>query len=341
MVNPGDIVGSGWTVVKAIPREAHATGGNFSQGFIVDKAGRPGFMKLFDVLQVGGGPDPLRQAQAAIAAFNFERDLLEKCRSHSLSHVVVPIEDGQMQRAPFPLHYIIFEAADGDIRRVLRAKRTLDAAWLLRCMHGICVGVAQLHSIEIAHQDLKPSNVLICGEQAKIADLGRACDKQVPAPHDAAPHAGDGRYVPPELAYGYQAPDWPTRRLACDFFHIGSMLTYMINGANMTMLMFSGIVPDYHPKRFRGAYRDVAAHLRNALEDSLLILESWFHGEHGREIADMIRKFCDPEPEVRLRLVSGGRSGAPLQWHISRLDFLSHKAASGLLRIAGDGTSGS
>ncbi|MCU0865728.1 MAG: protein kinase [Planctomycetes bacterium] len=295
-----------------------------------------GFLKVFDVMRAAGGPDALRQIQSATAAFNFERDLLEKCKKSNLTHVVVPIEDGEIQRqSQLPLYYIIFEAADGDIRRVLRAKQALDAAWLLRCMHGICVGIGQLHSIDIAHQDLKPSNVLWMKDHAKIADLGRACDKGVPAAHDAAWHAGDRGYAPPELMYGYQAHDWMVRRVACDLFHIGSMITYIINGANMTMLMLGNLSGAYRPNAFRGLYRDVAAHLRHALEDTLLILGSWLHGEDGREIVAMIRAFCEPEPELRLQLVAGGRSGPLLEWHISRLDLLSRKAGAGLLRVAG------
>ncbi|MBK8096047.1 MAG: protein kinase [Planctomycetes bacterium] len=248
----------------------------------------------------------------------------------------MPIEDGIIERpGSLPLHFIVFEAAEGDVRRVLRAKDKLDVAWLLRCLHGICVGIRQLHSVDIAHQDLKPSNVLIRDGDARIADLGRACDKNVAAPHDVLATAGDPQYAPPELRYGYVSSDWQIRRIACDLFHIGNMMTYMINGANMTLLMYANIAPALRPgPLFCGAYKDVAVHLRHALEDNLRMLATWLHGEDGREIVGMIREFCDPLPETRVSLVAGNRSGPLLEWHISRLDLLSRRAAAGLLRLA-------
>jgi serine/threonine protein kinase len=332
----GTTVGQGWVVIQELDPAAHATGGNFSKGFLVERNGQRAFMKVFDVMAAaGGGPDPMRQIQAATSAFNFERDLLGKCKVNNLSHVVVPIEDGVIPRTGIlPLHYIVFEAADGDVRRIVRAKSALDASWLLRCMHGICVGINQLHSIDIAHQDLKPSNVLVAGTQAKIADLGRASSKGGHAAHDAYQCAGDVHYAPPELLYGYVSNDWAVRRLACDYYLVGSMMTYMINAANMTLLMLSNIASPYRPGAYKGLYRDVAVHLRHALEDSLLILSGWLDGDDGREIIGMIRSMCDPEPETRLDLVRGGRTNPPLEFYISRLDFLSNKAGAGVLRLA-------
>lgn len=332
----GSVLGSGWVITHALDRAPHATGGNFSSGYLVQRQDERAFAKVFDVMKaIRGGPDPMRAMEAALTAFNFERDLLDRCRQNKLSHVVTPIEDGSIDiPGRLPLHFIIFEAADGDIRRIVRAKETLDAAWLLRCMHGVCVGINQLHSIDIAHQDLKPSNVLVCGQQAKIADLGRASHKSRTTAHDSFRLAGDPMYAPPELAYGYVSEDWVIRRIVCDFFHIGSMMTYIINGTNMTLVMLSNIGSPFRPDAYRGKYIDVVPHLRHALEDNLAIIGSWIRGEHGKEIISMIRSLCDPDPKVRLDLVTASRTGPPLEWFISRLDFLSTRAASGLLRIA-------
>lgn len=57
--------------------------------------------------------------------------------------------------------YLIFELADGDIRRHLAVQESLDLAFVLRTLHHVAVGLDQLHRADIAHQDLKPSNVLI------------------------------------------------------------------------------------------------------------------------------------------------------------------------------------
>src|SRR6266851_917241 len=50
--------------------------------------------------------------------------------------------------------------ADGDVRKHLSPTQSLDIVWILRCLHHIATGLHQLHSAKVAHQDLKPSNVL-------------------------------------------------------------------------------------------------------------------------------------------------------------------------------------
>ncbi|MCE2558759.1 MAG: hypothetical protein J4F98_09135 [Acidobacteria bacterium] len=43
--------------------------------------------------------DPARALQAMTAAFNFERDILEKCRDRRLSRVVTVLDSGQVRPA--------------------------------------------------------------------------------------------------------------------------------------------------------------------------------------------------------------------------------------------------
>src|SRR5205823_2049082 len=64
-------------------------------------------------------------------------------------------------------------------------------------LHHIATGLYQLHSAEVAHQDLKPSNILVFeGSTSKIADLGCASVKGVASPRDSAAFAGDRTYAP-------------------------------------------------------------------------------------------------------------------------------------------------
>ena len=66
--------------------------------------------------------------------------------------------------------YIVFELASGDIRAEIERLPNFDLAWCLRSLHNATVGVQQLHSKDIAHQDIKPSNVLVFGmDGSKLA----------------------------------------------------------------------------------------------------------------------------------------------------------------------------
>jgi serine/threonine protein kinase len=211
----GTTLANGWKVEKLLARSPKSTGGFFSVGYVVrDSDNRVGFLKAFDLASAFGEPDLMRALEALTTAFNFERDLLQKCRDHRMSRVVTPIDQGSLQVSGFEppsshVSYLIFEMADGDIRSQLDASDAFDLAWKLRCIHHVATGMRQLHGRGIAHQDLKPSNILVFERiESKVGDLGRACDRFVAGPHDELRCAGDRGYAPPELLYGYQLAEW-------------------------------------------------------------------------------------------------------------------------------------
>ena len=158
----------GWRVVEKCSKPQSGTGGCFSVGYIVQKGDKRAYLKaldfysqLIDDESEHVVHDPARVMQPLLESFNFERDLLASCRNKRLSRVVVALGDGAVRGTTLPVQYIIFELAEGDIRsQSVRADR-LDLAWALRSLHHIAVGLHQLHGIGVAHQDTKPSNVLL------------------------------------------------------------------------------------------------------------------------------------------------------------------------------------
>jgi eukaryotic-like serine/threonine-protein kinase len=83
----------GWTVVERLQPPNGATGGNFSTGYIVQSTGGDrAFLKAIDFSRALRSPDPARALQALTAAFNFERDVLAKCKARQLDRVAVALD---------------------------------------------------------------------------------------------------------------------------------------------------------------------------------------------------------------------------------------------------------
>jgi len=145
-----------------------------------------------------------RALEDLLKAFNFERTLLAQCKDKRLRRIVMALEDGTVQ-VPGNLEdfgkvpYLIFELAEGDIRKEVGKWQTFDVAWALRSLHQSAVGLEELHLAGIAHQDLKPSNVLVFPvEGTKVSDLGRASQMGASSPNDGFAIPGDRGYAPPE-----------------------------------------------------------------------------------------------------------------------------------------------
>jgi serine/threonine protein kinase len=170
-------LGDGWTVLSRVHRGPELTGGHFSCGYIVEHSdGRRGFLKALDFFsRLAQSADPARALEPLIKAFNFERDLLRSCRR--MSRIVTAYTDGAITVPGFPppntVQYIIFELADGDIRSLMITSETFDVCLALRALREIAIGLRQLHTIGVAHQDVNPSNVLRFQPHVghKLADL--------------------------------------------------------------------------------------------------------------------------------------------------------------------------
>ncbi len=235
---------NGWTVEKLVERDENATGGTFSCSYIVRSGdGRKAFLKAMDYVMALRTQDPAKELQILTQAYIFERFVNEKCKSKHLSRIVrvidsgtIPSRDGEPSSV---VQYLIFELADGDIRSFMDYGKSFEAVWLLRNMHQVSAALQQLHNIEIAHQDLKPSNVLVFNNgSSKLADLGRASDNHRSSPYDSLNCAGDWTYAPPELLYGHVSEDWRVRRLGGDIYLLGSLAVFFCTGVSMTHLLF-------------------------------------------------------------------------------------------------------
>jgi len=69
----------------------------------------------------------------------------------------------------------IMPAASTDLYKLIKKQKYLPHDAMQMFAHGICSGVSHIHSMGVAHQDLKSSNVLVFSDLTlKICDFGLA-----------------------------------------------------------------------------------------------------------------------------------------------------------------------
>jgi eukaryotic-like serine/threonine-protein kinase len=193
----------GYQVIEKIEAQP-SSGGMFSVPYLVrDANGKSYFLKAFDFSEAfEPGKDVISELRRLTSAYEHEREILEHCKSRRLSGVVVAVTHGYVQIAGMPrsegtVYYLIFELANSDMRRQVDTDSRLDAIWSLRVMNDVTLGLWQVHREAIAHQDVKPSNVLIYdGKPCRLADFGRASRKGRQIWMDDLRVAGDKTYAP-------------------------------------------------------------------------------------------------------------------------------------------------
>lgn len=333
----GITLDNGWTITKPVGRKPNSTGGHFSKGYIAThEDGRKGFLKALDYTAALSSPDPASVLQAVTTAYNFERTLCEKCGR--LNRIVRAMESGTVDvnsTDPYSkVQYLIFELADGDVRSHLDTMVGLDTVFLMKTLHGVATGLAQLHSAEIAHQDLKPSNVLVYSgiDTSKICDLGRAWDKNEIGPYDSLKVAGDRTYAPPELLYQAIPSNYKARRFGCDLYHFGSLIVFLFTRTYTNALLFDALAPNQRPAFWKGTYSDLLPSLQAAFAIVLSKFSTYVPDFIREEITTFVADLCNPDPSKRGHKKNRGLNLYGLERYISRFDYLAHKAKLNLIK---------
>jgi serine/threonine protein kinase len=334
----------GWKVVKKIEPSPTSTGGNFCVQYHVQSPdGRTAFCKALDLSMANDMDDPARWVQFLVEGFNFERDLLGRCRSQKLSRIVVALTDGVVKvpgegAASGNVNYIIFEMADFDIRAALDLAEGVSVAAKLRALHHVASGVRQLHGIGVAHQDIKPSNVLLfstwdkSGREGKLADLGRASDASRIGPHDHLSVAGDSTYAPPEQSYRSTPSSFYERRIACDLYQLGSLAAFIFTGASMNSLLHAALAPAHNWSNWGDSYIQVLPYVRDAFGRALRRVEESTPEIIRADLRRLIESLCDPEPARRgdgFRSANGQQS---LERIVSVLNLLRTRVETGWVK---------
>lgn len=327
------LIPNGWHVVGPVPKSPAATGGFFSEGYIVENIeGKKAYLKAIDYSEAAASPDPALAIKSITDAYVFERALLTKCRSKKLDRIVSAIDAGSLGSSPSDLVlYLIFELADGDLRQHLASALRIDLAWKLRVLHQIVVGLRQLHNQEIAHQDIKPSNVLLFSQLGtKLADLGRAAAIGMKPPHDDLEIAGDRTYAPPELLYHHLPADWRARRYGCDAYLLGSMVVYFLTGSGMTHVLIGELAGSQRPSIWNGTYLDLLPAIRDAFARVLVDLRNSIP-RGAEDLVTVVKELCDPDPTLRGHPKNSPGNQFSLERYVTRFDLLARKAELGVI----------
>lgn len=343
----------GWVIDRKLPKPgSHGaedlTGSFFSVGYIAAKDKKEAFLKVIDVEAAlrltSQGSTLIERLKVVTDSHTFECSILDVCRRAKLDKIVRIILQGELP-APFgsfiPIPYILFELADGDVRKIVSRTNRIDDAWRFRVLHDVAVGIQQLHSQQIAHQDLKPSNVLIfdqAGRGAKIGDLGRASKRGMSASHDEQTIAGAIAYAPPEQIFGVIPERWEDRREACDLYHLGTLATFLFTGTTPTDYYLGTLDADIRPLRWRGDgkcdYATALPLLISAFTAFVARIEQDLPKWAASELTQMIMHACHPDYKMRGDPEARVRAGSPIgiEMFVSRFDRLAKRAEAEVRR---------
>jgi len=328
---------SGWFVSKKIEKSDNQTGAFFSACYLVEKDGETCFLKAFDFSKFLTMSRPNQKVvdvmSDMLTAYRYERDLSEHCKNKHVTKVAfVKVADEELVSgySISIVPYLIFDLADGDVRKKLDFSKKLDYAWRLKSLHDVAIGLKQLHAVEVTHQDLKPSNILVYeSKESKIGDLGRSICRDIEGPYNKLLFSGDYTYAPPEIMYGYYESDWLKRVFATDCYLLGSLITFYFSGISMSALLRKHIPDNFGWERWNGIYEELVPYLEDGFIAALHEFEqNILEYKDKEELTKLVQYLCHPLPAKRghPKSVNSRGSNFNLERFISRLDYLKRKA---------------
>jgi len=329
-----------WRILGKVPHKA-STGGCFSVGYdVIDNLGNTGFLKALDFSSAFLSQSPIDSLKSMTEAYTYERDLLNKCSGKNFRYVVRIVDYGvfHLEPADYPadkivpypdVYYIVLEKADESARNLIDLSKAFDYAWALRSLHNVSVAIEEMHGIQIAHQDIKPSNVLLFDSKriSKVTDFGRSSEFAKAAQHDMLDCAGDIAYSPFEQLYGDINSDWRIRRYSCDMFMFGNLIMTYFNNISITTTVLNCLPDNMLPGKWGDTYHAILPQIELAFAKCLELFNNQIDLELRNELVEMVKQLCHPDISKRGDLKNShmGSQQYSLRRYTSKLDFLARK----------------
>lgn len=342
----GQTLPGGWKVQGQQTRLQDATGSCHSVGYYALSAkGTPAFLKAHDISWVARRPDATVQLEFQLRAFNFEVEVLKRCKDRRVHRVMRSLDSGTINLSPTGgiegmVPYLVFERADGDLWEQIDPTGQFDTAFALRTLHHVASALRQIHSVQIAHQDLKASNVLICADAVtRLTDMGRAACTDLASPYDAQVQPGDPNHAPPEQLYGHFIPEFRARRYGCDAYQLGNLAVFLFTQQSLTALVQMALPPQVRSGSglWQGTFNDALPYLQQAFANTLIFLDPIFRSYGVSELTDTVRQLSDPDPERRGHPSERGSyvNRFSMERYISLFNKLATRAETALTRNSG------
>jgi serine/threonine protein kinase len=327
---------NGWVLTRKIEQPDNNTGGNFSVGYFAENdVGKEVFVKVMDYYDAFLQPDPPRAMNLLTKAYLFEVDLLKICRDRSMKYIVRIIDEGTVQIQNQPISFIILEKAEASARNLLDVSAAIDFAWCLRSLHNVAVAIEGLHKENIAHQDIKPSNVVLFDERktSKLGDFGRSSFSGHDMPHDHEAMAGDPMHSAFELLYGQVDPDWRTRRYGCDMFMLGNLIMSYFNNVSITIATLNHMRREFWPRNWQGTYNEILPYISEAFHRTVNEFNEKIPYKLRQELQRLVREMCNPDIYKRGDTRYSDLRRFSLEKYISRLNLLAERHEYELKRL--------
>jgi len=335
----GKVLLDRWVVTEKLMRDEGGSGEARSVCYrAVDSLGNAAFVKTFDFKALERRGD-IQKLEDMAREFNHEKKVHELCLDKKLARVTRIYDSGMCEVDGQVIHFIICEYAPRSLRDahppgdlgVAASKRLIS-------LRHVAAGLAQLHGIGVAHQDVKPSNaVAFDNGSVKVTDLGSSsCTSLPPAPHDEYSFCGQPNFAPPELLYG-ESGTWHKRRVGCDMYLLGNLLFTSFVGESLTYILCHGLPRELRHTEFTGSYELV---LPVWVGLHYLVVPEFIRqsapAEVAEELSQIVIEMCHPDPDQRGHRQNMKGSGARygLERYISAFDRLALKCS----RIERNGT---
>lgn len=322
-----------WLVVEAIQRDPGISGGSRSCCYRArDQNGRSAFVKAFDFRRDEREHD-IDFLDRCVRSFKHERDVHLYCRDRRLTRVTRIYGADRVLVGDEVVHFIVCEWADECLReRQPPGDKRVSLADRFVALRNAASALAQLHSVGIAHQDLKPSNaVFFQSGELKLTDLGSSACENLPAPpHDLQTMAGQPNYAPYELLYNDGARGWDAKHFGCDLFLLGNLIFTTLVGSSITIAVLHGLPRHLRPDVYDVAYSELIPTL---IDNHEMIVPVLLGGVLPEELLadtnDLIWCLCNPNPAKRGHPKNVFRTGNPfgLERIVSKLESLARRAA--------------